>query len=65
MLLRETSADGSLSRLQERPDPLDRCRPGLSPSPEIEYEARIADRIPAEAGRSDLTPIQELLDFTK
>lgn len=65
MLLRETSAGGSLSRLQEGPDPFDGRRPGLSPSPEIEYEARIADRIPAEAGRSDLTPIQELLDFTK
>jgi hypothetical protein len=53
-----------LSRLQEGEDAPDGRRARLSPSPQIEYKARIANRVSAEPGWRSLTPIQELLDFT-
>ncbi len=55
---------GSLRQLQEGADAPLRCGPRLSPPPQIEYEPRISDGIPAEPRWRSLTPIQELLDFT-
>jgi len=54
-----------LHGLQESAHPLLGTGTGFSPSAQIEYETRIADRIPAETGWCDFAPIQELLDFTK
>jgi hypothetical protein len=61
---KSTSAAGSLDGLQEGANTLDGGGPGLSSPAQIEYEARIAYCLPAEAGWRSLTPIQELLDFT-
>ena len=58
-------ASGFIAPLQKGANPLDSLGRGSRPSAQIEHEARIADRIPAEAGRRSLAPIQELLDFTK
>jgi hypothetical protein len=41
-----------------------RRRTGFAAIAQIEYKARIANRIPAETGRRGLAPIQEFLDFT-
>jgi len=53
-----------LYSLQESANAPHRCRTRFSPSSQIEYEARIPDRISSKSRWRGLAPIQELLDFT-
>ena len=44
---------------------LDRRRPWLSASSQVEYETRIANGFASETRWSSLAPIQKLLNFTQ
>jgi hypothetical protein len=54
-----------LGGFQESADSQHRRRAGLAAVAQIEYEARIADCVPAETGRRSLISIKKFLDFTK
>jgi len=54
-----------LGGFQEGADAQHRRRTGFAAVAQIEYEAGIANRVPAETGWRGLAPIQEFLDFTK
>jgi hypothetical protein len=62
---RKTWAGGSLGGFQKGAHARYRRRTGFAAVAQVEYKARIANRVPAEAGWRGLAPIQEFLDFTK
>lgn len=62
---RWTWGGGSLDRLQEGANPLDRRRTRLSAPAQVKYETRIADCVAPETRWSSLASIQKLLNFTQ